>query len=311
MAQDPEPAVDESEWLQQENHHRIRLGDEAYPELLAGIPGPPERLYVVGDPEILHLPALAIVGSRNPTSGGAQNAFEFARHLGRTGFCIVSGLAQGIDAAAHRGALAARAPTVAFLGHGIDRVYPAVNHDLAREIAQHGALVSEFPLGTAPNRALFPQRNRLISGLSLGTLVVEAARRSGSLITARLAAEQGREVFAIPGSIHNPLTRGCHQLIRQGAKLVEAADDILSELAPLAGHMLQTVDQSTGSDPSPVEVDEEYVKLLEAIGHDPVNADELVARSGLTIEQVSSMLLILELEGKIEKLSGGRYSILS
>ena len=311
MAQDPEPAVDESEWVQQENHHRIRLGDEAYPELLAGIPGPPERLYVVGDPEILHLPALAIVGSRNPTSGGAQNAFEFARHLGRTGFCIVSGLAQGIDAAAHRGALAAKAPTVAFLGHGIDRVYPAVNHDLAREIARHGALVSEFPLGTAPNRTLFPQRNRLISGLSLGTLVVEAARRSGSLITARLASEQGREVFAIPGSIHNPLTRGCHQLIRQGAKLVEAADDIVAELAPLAGHMLQMIDTAVSPHEAGAEVDEEYVKLLEALGHDPVSADEIVERSGLTIDQVSSMLLILELEGKVEKLSGGRYSVLS
>ena len=309
--QDPEPAVDESEWLQQENHHRIGLGDEAYPELLAGIPGPPERLYVVGDPEILHLPALAIVGSRNPTSGGAQNAFEFARHLGRTGFCIVSGLAQGIDAAAHRGALAAKAPTVAFLGHGIDRVYPAVNHDLAREIARHGALVSEFPLGTAPNRTLFPQRNRLISGLSLGTLVVEAARRSGSLITARLASEQGREVFAIPGSIHNPLTRGCHQLIRQGAKLVEAADDIVAELAPLAGHMLQMIDTAVSPHEAGAEVDEEYVKLLEALGHDPVSADEIVERSGLTIDQVSSMLLILELEGKVEKLSGGRYSVLS
>ncbi len=303
--------MDENEWLHDENHHLIRLGDDMYPELLAGIASPPAQLYVNGDPEILHLPALAIVGSRNPTTGGAQTAFEFARHLGATGFCIVSGLAQGIDAAAHSGALAAGAPTVAFLGHGIDRVYPAANRDLARDIAKRGALVSEFPLGTAPGRALFPQRNRLISGLCLGTLVVEAARRSGSLITARLAAEEGREVFAIPGSIHNPLSRGCHQLIRQGAKLVEAADDILSELAPLAGHMLQTVDQSTGSDPSPVEVDEEYVKLLEAIGHDPVNADELVARSGLTIEQVSSMLLILELEGKIEKLSGGRYSILS
>ena len=303
--------MDENEWLHDESHHLIRLGDDMYPELLAGIASPPAQLYVNGDPEILHLPALAIVGSRNPTTGGAQTAFEFARHLGATGFCIVSGLAQGIDAAAHSGALAAGAPTVAFLGHGIDRVYPAANRDLARDIARRGALVSEFPLGTAPGRALFPQRNRLISGLCLGTLVVEAARRSGSLITARLAAEQGREVFAIPGSIHNPLSRGCHQLIRQGAKLVEAADDILSELAPLAGHMLQIVDQSSDSDPSPVEVDEEYVKLLEAIGHDPVNADELVARSGLTIDQVSSMLLILELEGKIEKLSGGRYSLLS
>ena len=303
--------LDEKAWLKQADHHRIRLGDAAYPELLAGIPGPPEQLYILGSPEVLHLPALAIVGSRNPTSGGARNAFEFARHLGRTGFCIVSGLAQGIDAAAHRGALAADAPTVAFLGHGIDRVYPAANHALAREIAERGALVSEFPLGTAPNRALFPQRNRLISGMSLGTLVVEAARRSGSLITARLAAEQGREVFAIPGSIHNPLTRGCHQLIRQGAKLVEAADDIVAELAPLAGHMLQAVDEEAIHPGATGGADEEYVKLLEALGHDPVSSDEIAERSGLTIDQVSSMLLILELEGKIEKLSGGRYSILS
>jgi DNA processing protein len=306
--------VDENEWLEGENHHLIRLGDDAYPELLATIAGPPAQLYVNGNPEILHLPALAIVGSRNPTTGGAQNAFEFARHLGETGFCIVSGLAQGIDAAAHRGALAAGAPTVAFLGHGIDRVYPAVNRELARDIARRGALVSEFPLGTAPNRTLFPQRNRLISGLSLGTLVVEAARRSGSLITARLAAEQGREVFAIPGSIHNPLSRGCHQLIRQGAKLVEAADDIVTELATLAGHLLQTMDEPPSHDPLPansIDADEEYVKLVEAIGHDPVSTDELVERSGLTIDQVSSMLLILELEGKIEKLSGGRYSLLN
>ena len=303
--------MDENEWLHDENHHLIRLGDDMYPELLAGIASPPAQLYVNGDPEILHLPALAIVGSRNPTTGGAQTAFEFARHLGATGFCIVSGLAQGIDAAAHSGALAAGAPTVAFLGHGIDRVYPAANRDLARDIAKRGALVSEFPLGTAPGRALFPQRNRLISGLCLGTLVVEAARRSGSLITARLAAEEGREVFAIPGSIHNPLSRGCHQLIRQGAKLVEAADDIVAELAPLAGHMLQTIDASAPPREAAGDADEEYVKLLEALGHDPVSSDEIVERSGLTIDQVSSMLLILELEGKIEKLSGGRYSVLS
>ncbi len=306
--------MDEKEWLQDDNHRLVRPGDGAYPELLTRIAGPPERLFVNGDPEILHLPALAIVGSRNPTAGGARNAFEFARHLGAMGFCIVSGLAQGIDAAAHRGALAAGGTTVAFLGHGIDRVYPAANRELARDIARHGALVSEFPLGAPPNRAFFPQRNRLISGLSLGTLVVEAARRSGSLITARLAAEQGREVFAIPGSIHNPLSRGCHQLIRQGAKLVEAADDIVAELAPLAGHLLQTIDEPASPDQAAVrgeEPDEEYVKLLDAIGHDPVSTDQLVERSGLTIDQVSSMLLILELEGKIEKLSGGRYSALS
>ena len=303
--------MDEKEWLQQQNHHLVGLGEDAYPALLAGIAGPPAQIYINGDPEVLHLPALAIVGSRNPTTGGARNAFEFARHLGEAGFCIVSGLAQGIDAAAHRGALAAGAPTVAFLGHGIDRIYPAANRDLAREIAARGALVSEFPLGTAPGRALFPQRNRLISGLSLGTLVVEAARRSGSLITARLAAEQGREVFAIPGSIHNPLSRGCHQLIRQGAKLVEAADDIVGELAPLTGHLLGSMHEPESPGRTPGEADMEYVKLLEELGHDPVTTDELVERSGLTIDQVSSMLLILELEGKIEKLSGGRYSVMS
>jgi len=252
--------VDASEWLQQAQHRLVGIGDDAYPGMLAQIPGAPRELYVDGDPDVLHLPALAIVGSRNPTAGGSRTAFEFARHLGAAGFCIVSGLAQGIDAAAHRGALAAGAKTIAFLGHGIDRIYPAVNRDLAREIAAHGALVSEFPLGTPPGRALFPQRNRLISGISFGTLVVEAARHSGSLITARLAAEQGREVFAIPGSIHNPLSRGCHQLIRQGAKLVETADDIVSELAPLAGHALQDIDVSAALHETPGIVDPEYVR---------------------------------------------------
>ena len=200
---------------------------------------------------------------------------------------------------------------MAFLGHGIDRVYPASNHALAHEIAVTGALVSEFPLGTPPQRPLFPQRNRLISGLSLGTLVVEAARRSGSLITARLAAEQGREVFALPGSIHNPLSRGCHRLIRDGAKLVEAAEDIVNELAPLTGHVLQTTDESMTSARAPVEADEEYVKLRDCIGTDPVSVDALVEQSGLTIEQVSSMLLILELDGIVEKHSGGCYTLLS
>jgi len=301
----------ESEWLQDPDHHRVQPGDDAYPELLARIPGPPAVLYINGDPELLHLPALAIVGSRNPTSAGSRNAFEFARHLGNAGFCIVSGLAQGIDEQAHRGAIAAGAPTIAFLGHGIDRVYPARNRELAHEIAANGALLSEFPLGTHPHRSLFPQRNRLISGSSLGTLVVEAARRSGSLITARLAAEQGREVFAIPGSIHNPLSRGCHKLIRQGAKLVETADDIVAELGPLVGHMLQNTVESTESEIPFIGVDEEHASLMRFLGHDPASADELVERSGLTIDQVSSMLLILELEGKVEKLSGGRYSLLS
>ena len=303
-------------WLEDPRHRIIGRGTEDYPELLEQIPGPPAELYVNGDPAALQLPAIAIVGSRNPTRGGARNAFEFAKHLGRSGFCIVSGLAEGIDTAAHRGALAAGAPTVAFLGHGIDRVYPAANRELAHEIAEEGALVSEFPLGTPPQRALFPQRNRLISGVALGTLVVEAARRSGSLITARLAGEQGREVFALPGSIHNPLSRGCHKLIRQGAKLVETAADIVAELAPLATHIVETALEEpaarAGNDGTlEDEKSEEYRQLHQCLSHDPMAVDELASDSGLTIDQVSSMLLILELEGKVESLSGGRYALLA
>jgi DNA processing protein len=274
-----------AKWLAAPNHHIIESESDDFPELLRQIPGPPTLLYVVGDKDALHLPALAVVGSRNPTRGGIQNAYNFSNYLARSGFCIVSGLAQGIDTAAHKGALDAGAKTVAFLGHGIDRVYPAENRDLAHRIAEHGALCSEYPLGSPPRGEHFPQRNRLISGLSLGTLVIEAAKRSGSLISARLASEQGREIFAIPGSIHNPLSRGCHQLIKQGAKLVESADDIVSELAPLVGHLMQNADK-----------------------HDPASADQLAEHSGLTIDQVSSMLLILELEGKILVQAGGRYS---
>ena len=296
-------------WQRDQRHHKIERGDNAFPQLLEQIPNPPHLLYVDGDPETLHLPAIAIVGSRNPTKGGERNAYEFAHHLAGNGFAIVSGLAQGIDAAAHRGALAAGGKTIAFLGHGIDRVYPASNKALAAQIAGSGALVSEFPLGTHPGRELFPQRNRLISGLSLGTLVVEAARRSGSLITARLAGEQGREVFALPGSIHNALARGCHQLIRQGAKLVETSDDIIAELAPLAGQVLQNTMESTSNAAVTKPLDNEYVQLLEHLGHDPIGVDELAINSGLTIDQVSSMLLILELHGEIESLSGGRYTL--
>jgi len=272
------------------------------------IPDPPKQLYVVGNIDALHLPALAIVGSRNPTRGGRQNAYEFAKHLGRSGFCIVSGLAQGIDAAAHEGALDADAMTVAFLGHGIDRIYPAENRELAHRIAAGGVLCSEYPLGSPPRKEHFPRRNRLISGLSLGTLVVEAAKRSGSLISARLAAEQGREIFAIPGSIHNPMSRGCHQLIRQGAKLVESADDIVSELGPMVGHLMQNVTEDAPETTSSKHRDPDYEKLLQTLSYDPASADELAEQSGLTIDQVSSMLLILELEKKIEAQAGGRYT---
>lgn len=313
-------------WLEEPGHHIVTIDSPDYPPLLLQIPGPPLLVYVNGNPDALHLPALAIVGSRNPTRGGWQNAHAFAAHLGSAGFCILSGLAQGIDTAAHEGALDGNATTVAFLGHGIDRIYPAENRELAYRIVAKGALVTEYPLGSPPLRENFPARNRLISGCSMGTLVVEAARRSGSLITARLASEQGREVFAIPGSIHNAMSRGCHQLIRQGAKLVESADDIVSELAPIAKHMAESLtEQMTenatshlmqngkSAEPSPIlsnDRDDDYKLLIEALGHDPVTADEIAGKSGLTIGQVSSMLLILELEGKIEALHGGQYSLL-
>jgi DNA processing protein len=313
-------------WLEEPGQHIVTIDSPDYPQLLLQIPGPPLLVYVNGNPDALHLPALAIVGSRNPTRGGWQNAHDFAAHLGSAGFCILSGLAQGIDTAAHEGALDGNATTVAFLGHGIDRIYPAENRELAYRIVAKGALVTEYPLGSPPLRENFPARNRLISGCSMGTLVVEAARRSGSLITARLASEQGREVFAIPGSIHNAMSRGCHQLIRQGAKLVESADDIVSELAPIAKHMAESLtEQMTenatshlmqngkSAEPSPIlsnDRDDDYKLLIETLGHDPATADELVEKSGLTIDQVSSMLLILELEGEIEALHGGQYSLL-
>ena len=307
-------------WLDAAGHRLVFAGDPDYPPLLARLADPPLALYVNGDPSVLSLPALAMVGSRHPTRGGIANARHFAAHLGARGFSIVSGLALGIDAAAHEAALETGAASVAVMGTGIDRIYPAAHRDLARRVAHGGALVSEYPLGTAPRRQHFPERNRLITGLSLGTLVVEAARRSGSLISARLAAEQGREVFAIPGSIHNALARGCHQLIRQGAKLVETGDDIVSDLGSLVAHLASDPPaQSPGASRSPSEVEVppepatgEREILLNAMGYDPVSADELrenpSIKSRLTIAELSSMLLILELEGRIEQLAGGRYA---
>ena len=288
----------------------IEIGKDSadYPGVLAEIAAAPGRLFVRGNLNALHLPAIAIVGSRNPTAGGRETAWRFARHLADTGFCIVSGLAQGIDAAAHEGALAAGGVTVAVLGHGPDQVYPRGNTGLARRIVERGALVTEYEPGVPPLRHHFPERNRIISGLALGTLVVEAAKKSGSLITARLAGEQGREVFAIPGSIHNPMVRGCHHLIRQGARLVETADDILSELEPLVGHLRAQAETGVTDSASQERDDPDYVLLLDALGYDPQTPDELAEKSGLTIEQVSSMLLILELEGKIEPLPGGKVS---
>jgi DNA processing protein len=250
---------------------------------------------------------LAMVGSRNPTPGGVRTATDFAAHLARAGLVITSGLALGIDAASHAGALEAGQPTIAVMGTGLDRVYPGSHRELAHRIAEQGALVSEFPVGSQPRPENFPRRNRIISGLSLGTLVVEAASRSGSLISARCAADQGREVFAIPGSIHNPLARGCHALIRQGAKLVETAGDVVNELGALAlaGTLQEVANPAAAEAPA---LDPEYATLLDAIGFDPVPVDVLVATCGLTPAEVSSMLLQLELRGFVASSPGGLYN---
>jgi len=287
----------------------VPLNSPDYPPLLAQTSGAPLALYVRGALGALQLPQLAIVGSRNPTASGRETAFAFARHLAGCGLAITSGLAEGIDAAAHRGALAANVATIAVCGTGLGEVYPAQHAELAEQIAARGALVSEFPPDTPARRENFPQRNRIISALALGTLVVEAARQSGSLITARFAAEQGREVFAIPGSIHSPLSRGCHRLIRDGAKLVETADDVLAEL----GMVLQaargdTQQEHAGAARAAVPaLDKEYEILLDALGFDPTGIDALVERSGLKPEAIASMLLILELRGEVETRPGGRY----
>jgi len=301
--------VSTDNWLNRPDAHLLTPADAGYPALLREIASPPPQLFVRGNVDVLSLPQLAIVGSRNATPGGAETAHSFASHLAARGFCITSGLAEGIDAAAHRGALAARGRTLAVCGTGPDIVYPRQHENLANEIvAAGGAIVSEFAPGTPVFRANFPRRNRLISGLSVGTLVVEASVRSGALITARHAMEQGREVFAIPGSIHNPVARGCHQLIRNGAKLVETATDIVDELGGLlAGLQLPDTPEREGLALEAPDSAAEFAQLLAAMGWDPVDADSLVARAGLTIGEVSSMLLMLELQGSVRALSGGRY----
>ncbi|QKT03490.1 DNA-protecting protein DprA [Ectothiorhodospiraceae bacterium 2226] len=293
-------------WAEQAENHIVTLEDPRYPPLLREIPRPPPLLYVCGRAELLARPQLAIVGSRNPTRPGADTAREFARHLAATGLVITSGLALGIDAAAHQGAME-QGVTVAVAGTGLDRVYPARHRELAHALVERGALVSEFPVGTPPIPANFPRRNRLISGMALGTLVVEAAPRSGSLITARLAAEQGREVFAIPGSIHNPLARGCHALIRQGAKLVETAQDVLEELGPLGIGGAAAAASPSGDETAPQTLSEHEDKILNCMGFDPSSVDELVVGSGLTAQQVSSILVSMELRGLVASAAGGRY----
>jgi DNA processing protein len=296
-------------WLDQPHNRLITCRDLDYPQLLLQIPDSPPLLYTHGNVDILSSLQISMVGSRNPTVSGRRTASEFAGCLALAGLTITSGLALGIDAASHSGALDAGKPTIAVMGTGLDRVYPASHRDLAHRIAELGALVSEYPIGTPPRPENFPRRNRIISGLSLGTLVVEAATRSGSLISARCAADQGREVFAIPGSIHNPLSRGCHALIRQGAKLVETAQDILDELGTLAAATTVTTRSSVAmsAEQSP-ELADDYMQLLESMGYSHTSVDMLVETSGLTPAVVSSMLLQLELKGFIASGPGGLYN---
>lgn len=296
------------DWLTGKNHKLLVLGTPDYPSQLAQIHDPPPVLYVKGDYALLQHPQIAIVGSRSPTPMGKVNAYEFARNLSTAGFTITSGMAIGIDSESHRGALDGLGSTIAVVGCGLDIVYPKRLLHLAVEIAGKGALVSEFPIGTPPDRKNFPRRNRIISGLALGTLVVEASLKSGSLITARLASEQGRDVFAIPGSIRNPLSRGCHSLIKQGAKLVESAEDIGQDIAPQLSVPMKVspvaagstrVNASTGSGTAQV--------FLETMGFDPISVDHMVEISGLPAAEVSGLLLQLELEGFISQIPGGQY----
>ncbi len=284
------------EWAAQPGNRILTLADAEYPRRLLEIPDPPALLYCRGDVALLSRPSLAVVGSRNATPQGLSNAEQFARAFSEAGLVITSGLALGIDAAAHRGGLAGGASTVAVLGTGADVAYPGRNRALYDAVVARGVVVSEFPLGTPATASNFPRRNRIISGLALGVLVVEAALDSGSLITARIAGDQGRDLFAIPGSIHSPLSKGCHALIKQGAKLVDSAADVLLELQ-LAASVVTAVPEAPAEESA----------LLRCMGHDPCSIDALVQRSGLTADVVSAMLLALELEGKVAGLPGGRY----
>ena len=288
-------------WLAGPNRQLLTVLDDAYPPLLREVGGAPIALFCQGDVDLLKQPQLAIVGARSATPQGLENARAFAAELARRGLVITSGLALGIDGAAHKGALEAEGLTIAVCATGLDRVYPASHKKLAHQIAEKGLLISEFPTGTAGRAEHFPRRNRLISGLSLGTLVVEAALESGSLITARLSSEQGREVFAIPGSIHNPMARGCHRLIRQGAKLVETVDDILEEIAP---HIATHKPRASAATPSNNAAHE---KILAALGDDITSFDTLLDRSGLDLEALNSALLALELSGHVATTPGGGY----
>jgi DNA processing protein len=280
-------------WLEDPRNRVLSIADTEYPQFLLNTIDPPLLLYVKGRLDLLNSPALAIVGSRNATAQGIRNAEAFAKSASDAGLCIVSGMAHGIDAAAHLGGLEGPSSSIAVVGTGLDKVYPAANRELAHRLAQTGTLISEFSLGTPPLASNFPRRNRIISGLSLGCLVVEASLRSGSLITARMALEQGRDVFAIPGSIHSPQSKGCHALIKQGAKLVESAQDILEEL----GYPGNNATTSAAAEHP----------IFMHLGFDPLDAETLMQRSGLTIAELSAILLQLELDGHIASLPGGLY----
>jgi len=296
-------------WAEVPGNHLLTLADHGYPQSLLQAGDPPLILYAKGRIELLQAPSLAMVGSRNATAQGIENARAFAANLSQAGVTVVSGLALGIDAAAHRGGLEGPASTIAFIGTGADRIYPTRNAELARRIAVEGLIVSEFALGTPPLSHNFPRRNRLIAAIARGTLVVEAAPASGSLITARLAGELGREVFAIPGSIHSPLSRGCHQLIRQGAKLVESAQDILEEFSWAGSGMPPNAPQAAaaGAMHQADAAEPEAERLLSLMGFDPIDLDSLCTRSNLTPEVLFAMLLTLELDGRVEKLPGNRF----
>lgn len=290
------------QWLAQPNNDILKITHPLYPEALKEIYDPPPLLFIRGNPQVLSYPQVAIVGSRNPSALGSKTAFDFAFELSQYGFAITSGLALGIDATAHQGALSAGGYTIAVVGTGLDRVYPAKNKELALEIINTGVMISEFPLGTMAKASNFPQRNRLISGLCQGLLVVEAAQKSGSLITARLALEQNREVFAIPGSIYSPLSRGCNAMIREGAKLVETPQDIIDELSQYKQRI-----NFLRAEPEQSLLDLEQQTLLNLVMFSPTSIDDLVESSAQSVESIAAQLFLLELQGYIEAIAGGCY----
>ncbi len=294
------------EWLDQDNKSLIPITTQDYPALLKQTQGAPALLFCYGNKSVLNQHQIAIVGSRNPTPQGKTNAQQFAQTLAQAGAVITSGLALGVDGFAHQAVVDTQLPTIAVTGTGLDRVYPARHKKLAEQIIENGALISDFALGTGVRAGNFPARNRIITGMSLGTLVVEAAIRSGSLISARLAGEQGREVFVIPGSIHNPLAKGCHQLIKQGAKLVETAEEIIEELQALALWQIESqASHNQQNQTVSFELDSDYLKLLDQIDYDTTSIEQILARSNLEIEVVSHMLLLLELNNHIDSVAGG------